>query len=138
MNPSLQIIEDLENHVALCHEIWTHVERESHSLCQSEESSGSYQEKKGLLPHLEESLNRIREHRNTWRRLDPAERAKYSRVLALVKANQDMIMKILVLDRENEQALLRKGLGHKHSPLPAALPRPHYVAGLYNRNAQSG
>lgn len=138
MIPALQIIDDLGSHLALCQEICAQVERESHLLRGDDERSAfaSYQKKKGLLPQLEESLNRIREHRNTWRSLDPAERTQYSKVAELVKANQDLIMKIIVLDRENEQALLRKGLGHQRSPLSAPLPRPHYVAGLYHRNAQ--
>src|SRR5947207_392955 len=111
MIPALEIVDDLGRHLTLCQEICAQVERESHLLRDGDERSTfeSYQRKKGLLPQLEESLNRIREHRNTWRRLDPAERAQYSKVPTLVKANQDLIMKIIVLDRENEQALLRKG-----------------------------
>ncbi|MCI0542021.1 MAG: hypothetical protein L0Z50_43045 [Verrucomicrobiales bacterium] len=138
MNPILQIVDDLGSHLALCQEICAHVERESHLLQNGDERStfAAYQEKKGLLPQLEESLNRIREHRNTWRNLDPVERARYAKVQELVKANQDLIMKIIVLDRENEQALLRKGLGCQRPPLAASPPRPHYVAGLYHRNAQ--
>src|SRR6266540_1375591 len=121
MIPVLQIVDDLASHLALCQEICAQVERESHLLRSADERStfASYQKKKDLLPQLEESLNRIREHRNAWRRLDPAERAQYAKVPELVKANQDLIMKIIVLDRENEQALLRKGLGHRRSPLPA-------------------
>jgi hypothetical protein len=138
MIPALQIVDDLSRHLALCQEICAQVERESHQLRQADEKSAfaSYQKKKDLLPQLEESLNRIREHRNTWRRLNPAERAQHSKVPGLVKANQDLIMKIIVLDRENEQLLLRKGLGHQPSPVSAPSPRPHYVAGIYHRNAQ--
>ena len=138
MNLALQIVDDLDNHLALCRQLCVHVEAENRVLRHAGESStfACYREKKGLLPQLEESLNRIREHRNTWRSMDPAERARYSRVPALVKANQDLIMKIIVLDRENEQALLRKGFGHQRSQLPSPPPRPHYVAGLYTRNAQ--
>src|SRR5438046_2640785 len=125
MIPALQILDDLGGHLALCQEICAQVERESHLLRSGDERStfALYQKKKDLLPRLEESLNRIREHRNTWRKLDPAERAQYSKVPELVKANQDLIMKIIVLDRENEQALLRKGLGHQRPPLSTPPPR---------------
>jgi hypothetical protein len=44
-------------------------------------------------------------------------------------------MKILLLDRENQQAMLRRGLvPARHLPPPAA-QRPHFVAGLYQRHA---
>jgi hypothetical protein len=138
MNPALQILEDLRRHLALCQEVCAQVERESHLLCQDDERSAfaSYQERKDLLPQLEESLNRIRGHRLVWQSLDPAARAQYGKLSELVKANQDLIMKIIVLDRENEQALLRKGFGYKRPSLPAPSSRPHYVAGLYHRNTQ--
>lgn len=134
-----QIIADLGSHLALCQDICGQVERESHLFRSGDERSAfaSYQQKKDLLPKLEESLNRLREHRSTWRRLDPVERARYSQVPELIKANQDLIMKIIVLDRENEQALLRKGLGRSPSTVSVSpSPRPHYVAGLYHRNTK--
>jgi hypothetical protein len=138
MTPALQIVDDLTQHLALCQEICAQVERESHLLREGSERSAfaSYQRKKDLLPQLEASLNRIREHRNAWRKLSPAERAQHAKVPGLVKANQDLIMKIIVLDRENEQALLRKGLGHQPSSQSAPSPRPNYVAGIYHRNAR--
>jgi len=139
MTPAFQIVDDLSGHLALCQEICAQVERESQLLQSSDEQSTfeAYRKKKGLLPQLEESLNRIREHRNTWRTLNPEERAHYSKVPALVKANQDLIMKIIVLDRENEQVLLRKGLGRSRPPTLAPAPHAHYVAGLYHRNART-
>jgi hypothetical protein len=51
-----------------------------------------------------------------------------------MQRNQELIMRIIVLDRENEQALLRQGLlppGH----LPASQrQRPHAVAQRYLQN----
>jgi hypothetical protein len=47
-------------------------------------------------------------------------------------------MRILMLDRENEQALLRRGLlGPRHLPSHNA-QRPHFVAGLYQRQGMGG
>jgi hypothetical protein len=44
-------------------------------------------------------------------------------------------MKFFILDRENQQAMLRRGLVPvRHLP-PAAAQRPHFVAGLYQRHA---
>ena len=51
----------------------------------------------------------------------------------LLREIQDVIMKVIFLDRENEQALLRKGLvPAKHLP-SANRQRPHFVADLYRR-----
>jgi hypothetical protein len=67
----------------------------------------------------------------------PDERFRDAESAPLLRQNQDLILKILLLDRENEQARLRRGL------LPAAhLPsvhqqRPHFVAELYRRQAAS-
>ena len=48
---------------------------------------------------------------------------------------QSLLMKVLLLDRENQQALLRRGLvPAKHLP-PVAAQQPHYVAGLYQRHS---
>ncbi len=45
-------------------------------------------------------------------------------------------MKIIVLDRENEQVLLRKGMvPARHLP-SADRQRPHFVADLYRRQVQ--
>ena len=68
-----------------------------------------------------------------WLQLSPAERRRNTAVVALFRQNQDLIMKIVLLDRENEQALLRRGLVP-----PTQLPsvnrqRPHFVAELYRR-----
>jgi hypothetical protein len=45
-----------------------------------------------------------------------------------------MLMKIVLLDRDNQQALLRRGLvPPRHLPR-AAGQQPHFVAGLYQRH----
>ncbi len=43
-------------------------------------------------------------------------------------------MKIIVLDRENEQALLRRGMLPSRSLPPVQRQRPHYVADLYRKH----
>jgi hypothetical protein len=135
MNPATTMVEDLRLHLALCQEVLALVERENQSLRRAETGPEfeTYQTKKALLPRLNQSLNQIRQHRTTWQKLDPAERAQCPAVATLLRQNQDLIMKIIVLDLENEQALLRKGLvPTRHLP-PANRQRPHYVADLYRR-----
>jgi DNA-directed RNA polymerase subunit H (RpoH/RPB5) len=129
---------DLRGHLALCQEILVLVEKESHTLHHSEGglSFEAYQAKKNLLPRLNQSLNQIRQHRATWQKLGPAERTQHPEVPGLLRQNQDLIMKIIVLDRENEQALLRQGLVPPRQ-LPAAnRQRPHFVADMYRRQGR--
>ena len=125
---------DLKQHLEICRGLFTVVERESHALRQP--GAGlplELHHKKNLLPALNQSLNKIRQHRIEWCRRTPQERAKELGVAALMREIQDLIMKIIVIDRENEQALLRKGLvPARHLP-HANRQRPHYVAGLYRQ-----
>lgn len=138
MNPVPSLAADLRGHLALCQEILALVETESQALRNPDAglAFATYQAKKNLLPRLNQSLNQIRQHRATWQQLDPAQRAPYPEVPGLLRQNQDLIMKIIVLDRENEQALLRKGLVPPQHQPPAQRQRPHYVADLYRRQGR--
>ncbi len=51
----------------------------------------------------------------------------------LLRQNQDLTMKIIVLDRENEQNLLRRGLVPARELPSVNRQRPHFVADLYRR-----
>ncbi len=138
MNSLNSMVTDLRGHLALCQEILALVETESQALHQAEAEPAfeSYQAKKNLLPRLNQSLNQIRQHRATWQKLSPAERAEFPDVSGLLRQNQDLIMKIIVLDRENEQALLRKGLVPPRQLPSVQRQRPHFVADLYRRQGR--
>lgn len=138
MNPVATMVGDLRRHLALCQEVLSLVECENQSLRDAAKGPEfeTHQAKKVLLLRLDQSLDQIRQHRTTWQKLGPAERAQCPEVAALLRQNQDLIMKIIVLDRENEQVLLRKGLvPARHLP-PANRQRPHYVADLYRRQGR--
>ncbi|HVK57216.1 MAG TPA: hypothetical protein VM735_00420 [Candidatus Kapabacteria bacterium] len=92
-------------------------------------------QRKKFLAQLTNSLDKIREHRTVWMRLEPAARQGHPEIAELLRENQNLIMKILVLDRENEQALLRKGLVPLRHVPPANRQRPHFVSSLYQRNS---
>ena len=68
-------------------------------------------------------------------RLEPSVRQGHPEIAELLRENQNLIMKILVLDRENEQALLRKGLVPLRQVPPANRQRPHFVSSIYQRNS---
>jgi hypothetical protein len=134
-----EFIHDLKTHKNLCEDILKLVGNEHARLRSAEEYSGpeTNPAKKKFLAQLTESLNKIREHRTAWLKLEPALRQEHPEIAELLRENQNLIMRILVLDRENEQALLRKGLvPPKHVP-PANRQRPHFVSSMYQRHSAS-
>lgn len=128
------LILDLRQHLEICRSLATVVERENQALRQSSgDLAAEAPQRKNLLPSLTQSLYRLRQHRVNWCNRAPQERAREAGVAALLREIQDLIMKVIVLDRENEQVLLRRGLvPARHLP-PANRQRPQYVAGLYRQ-----
>lgn len=137
MTDPAAIRRDLTEHLALCREILDLVERESLALREPESNSqfGFFQEKKGMLARLESSVESLKLRRQEWLTAAAAERLQHRDIDGLLRQNQDLIMKIIVLDRENEQNLLRRGLVPSRH-LPASnRQRPHFVADLYRRQS---
>ena len=132
-----EFIHDLKTHRNLCEAILALASRENTDLRgqgQTASPEGAGQRKK-FLAQLTESLNKIREHRVAWMRLEPSVRQGHPEIAELLRENQNLIMRILVLDRENEQALLRKGLVPLRHVPSVNRQRPHFVASMYQRNS---
>jgi hypothetical protein len=136
VNCKLDLEQDLRHHVAVCQEILALAQRENQSLRDRTAPSQFevYQVRKELLSRLDESLSRLRQLRARWQKMTRQERAEYPEILSLLRQTQDLVMRIIVLDRENEQSMLRRGMvPARHIPA-AASQRPHFVADLYRRN----
>jgi hypothetical protein len=120
---------DLQSFRALCEEVLALVTRESQALLNQNYEPGEFnQKRKSLLPELESALAKLGEWRKNRRPSVQPEEIK-----TLFQAIESLLMKILLLDRENQQALLRHGLvPAKHLP-PVAAQQPHYVADLYHK-----
>lgn len=129
------LIRLLTAHRAIAHELLELAQREQQAL--SNNNTSILQEigvrRKDLLPHLEESLDNLRHHRINWQNLDLVSRQHPPEVRALLTQTQDCIMRILLLDRQNEKELLRLGLGPGGATGPDSQPRAHFVANLYRR-----
>jgi len=124
---------DLNAFRLICDEALTLATDESRSLSNANDyKPGEFnQKRKYLLPELESGLMKLRKQRQSRRQTTQPEEIKN-----LFHTIQSLLMKILLLDRENQQSLLRRGLvPAKHLP-PAAAQRPHYVAGLYQQHSQ--
>jgi hypothetical protein len=134
--PDQDLAGSLRRHIDICREMLGLVEQECHCLNAPEAPSqfGSYQARKTLLPLLEQSVQQLRRRRMEWQELAPEQRAGNAQAQSLFQEARDLTMKILMLDRENEQALLRRGLvPPRHLP-PVNRQRPHFVAELYRQS----
>jgi hypothetical protein len=132
-----QIPDSLRGYLTLCEEVLALVRRENQALAVASDYQPFefYQGRKTLLLRLDEALNLLRVWRQAWQRLDPVERARHPEVKSLLQAVQDALVKILVLDRENQQALLRRGLVPAGQMNSFASQPPHYAARLYRRHS---
>ena len=90
-------------------------------------------DRRSLLPRLNEALLKARQHRVSWPGLSAADRAAQPETGFLVRQVQDLIMRVILLDRDNEQAVLRRGLIPPREIPAAQRQRPHFVADLYRR-----
>ena len=136
MNTTAAMITDLRQHEAVCRELLAVVERESAALrsADSKTSMDLFRSKKELLPRLNRSVETLRSHRIEWQRRNASDRAQHPEIAALLRQTQDVVMKIIVLDRENEQTLLRQGLVPARQLPSVNRQRPNFVANLYRRN----
>jgi len=139
MTPPADIIDDLKKHFTLCQELLGAVEREGQTLRRSDKPSlfEFCKIRKNLLPRLTESLDTLRRHRARWQKYSLDERARHPEIGMLLRQNQDLTMKIILLDRENEQSLLRRGLVPPRELPSVNRQRPHFVAELYRRQGAS-
>jgi len=139
MNSPQEIVQTLNEHLGVCQELLQATEQGGQALRQpgNPPLSQFYHRKKDLLPRFNQSLDGLRRHRVNWQKLSLDERARWPEVGMLLRKNQDLTMKIIVLDRENEQALLRRGLVPPRQLPSVNRQRPHFVADLYRRQGVS-
>ena len=135
MSLGREITDELKARLALCQELLHVIEREAIALRRPDQPSlfEFFQLRKNLLPRLTQSLDTLRRHRLDWQKAPPEERAARPEIGMLLRQNQDLTMKIILLDRENEQSLLRRGLVPARELPSVTHQRPHYVANLYKR-----
>src|ERR1043166_3706880 len=141
MNASLpfapELAGDLRAYQSLCEEALALTARENQAL----NGTGEYQPfeffqmRKNLLPRLENSLIQLRRWRQTWQQVSPADRAGCLEVKTLFQAVQGLLMKIFLLDRENQQALLRRGLVPTKHLASVSVQPANYVASVYQRHS---
>lgn len=135
MNTCHQMLADLRAHQTISREVLNLAEQESQALRQNETDrlKEISETRRSLLPRLTESLSKLRTHRNHWQMLSASERTSQPEIGFLLRQTQDLIMRAILLDRDNEQGLLRRGLIPAREIPSASQNRPHFVANLYRR-----
>jgi hypothetical protein len=137
--PVSDLMRDLRSHVTLCEDVLSLLTRESQTLVSSAEYAPSTfaQGRKDLLERLSQSLNIIRRWREVWQTQPLDQRVGRSDAKKLFHVVQDLLVRILILDRENQQAMLRRGLLPAGEVPSAVSQKPNYVANLYRRHASA-
>lgn len=130
------LISDLRTFAGLCEEALALAQREHLALA----SPAAFdrrefdQRRTELLPEIESSLRKFRGHRPIWEQVPQSERERFEEPKRLFSNIQNLLMRVMVLDRENQQAMLKRGMVPVHH-LPAVAARPHYVSDLYRKNS---
>lgn len=133
------LIRDLRAFAGVCEDILSLATREHLAL------SGEgdylplefYQERKTLLPDVEALLQKFRSHRALWQQVPPYQREQFKEMKSLFQSIQGLVSRVMQLDRENQQAMLKRGVVPvKHLP-STARQQPHFVSDLYRRNSVS-
>lgn len=131
--PLLELERELRAHLAVCEDVLAVVQRE-HQLLKTNRVSDLeefFRTREGMLERVTSAQQKMLGHKAAWLRLDPAEREQHPGIGALIRQNLDLIMKIVLLDRENEKLLLaNKLVPSSHLPAPER-QNPSLVARRY-------
>jgi hypothetical protein len=133
----VELARDLRAHLDLCHECLALFTVENRRLRSPQPwQPGEFSEqRKRLLPRLESVLIKLRGSREFWQKMTHAERERCGEIRNLFQEIQNLLPRILMLDRENQQEMLRRGV-LPAAELPAAAgQQPNFVANLYRRHA---
>ena len=127
------LASELQAHVTLCGEIFAVVQQEHQKLKTSavDDLAALQAGRQGMLERLNTAQEGIQAHKEAWTRLQPAERQQRPNIANLLKQSTDLIMKIVSLDRENEQLMLRNKLVPPSHLPPVQRQNPNLVAKMY-------
>lgn len=131
------MMQNLRKHRDGCEELLQIVERENQELRSIGQITycESTPRRKKVLAILGGTLAIIKADRGRWMKLDRSFKAGCPEIVDLLRQIQDVIAKVMLYDRENEQLLLRRGLVPATHIPSVNRQRPNYVAGLYRQHA---
>jgi hypothetical protein len=129
----------VREHLGVCDDLMRLAQREAEALGQPGPFPAARIQaaRKELLGRLERSLRTVASERNRWSQLKAEGSDTPSELAELVQTTLDTIMRVLVVDRENEASLLRRGLLPARSLPRAEQAHPNFVTRTYQRHTQS-
>ena len=128
------LAERLSAHQQVYRQLHQLVEEENQALRGPDYDTRFSERRQKILPELHRVLQQLRSDRQQWLALEVGHRRRHPAIAGLLQDSMDLIMKIIVLDRENEQILLRRGMLPANKLPAAQSQQPHYVAQLYQRH----
>ena len=140
MNPETMLpnlARELQGYLLLCREFLTLYTEENQALRRVEAWTATpfNEQRKRLLPRLESGLIQLRRFRLWWERVPVSQREPCGEINDLFRDIQNLLPRLLLLDRENQQEMLKRGLIPATQLPPAATQRPNFIANLYRRHA---
>lgn len=131
---------ELGDYLEVCNQAYELVQEENRCLNSNSprEAYAKSDQRKGLLDRVAGSMVRIKAHKALWAKIPHAERMKHMEISQLIKQNMDLIMKTVMLDRENEKLMLKHGMVPPDRLPSSAQNNPGAVAGMYQRNQSRG
>ena len=138
MNPESipSLARELRSHLDLCQEFLNLFTEENQALRRPEPWSPEVfnGQRKRLLPRLESGLIQLRRFRQWWEQVPVSQREPCGEINDLFRDIQNLLPRLLLLDRENQQEMLRRGLIPAVQVPSSASQRPNFVAALYRRH----
>jgi len=131
-----QLANELRTHHDLCNSILSTVQHEHQQL-----NNGSVKDLKkffmhrnGMLEQINDAQQNLFAQKSAWQQLTPEERTTQPKIAGLIQKNLDLIMKIVLIDRENEKLMLQNKLVPPSHLPPAGRQNPSLVAQRYKSN----
>ena len=131
------LLTELNDHLTICEKAYELVQEENRVL-NSPTPRNAYahaDRRKELVESVTGSMVRVKAHKAVWEKLPLSERSKSMDVSNLIKQNMDLIMKTVMLDRENEKLMLQHGMAPPDRLPSSRQNNPSAVAGMYQRHS---
>ena len=131
-----QLANELRTHHNLCSSILVTVQHEHQQLKSGgvKDLKDFFKHRNGMLERINDAQQKLFAQKAAWQQLTPEERAKQPEIAGLIQKNLDLIMKVVLLDRENEKLLLQNKLVPASRLPPAGRQNPNLVAQRYKSN----
>ena len=128
-----QLTDKLQAHLDMCSNILATVQQEHQQLKHGgvKDLKDFLKHRNGMLDQVNDTQQKLFEQKAAWLRLSAEERAAEPEIASLIQKNLDLIMKVVLIDRENEKLLLQNKLVPANHLPPAGRQNPNLVAKRY-------